>query len=77
MNLRDFFLLFPAPPVTPAAIRAEIFFLGGRHRGEPLRGALEELKAPDLERDRMKLLKAVILHLRPRGGLMASPVRAR
>ncbi|HZZ34454.1 MAG TPA: hypothetical protein VFE03_01920 [Caulobacteraceae bacterium] len=72
MNLKDFFLLFPAPPVSSAAIRAEIFFLGGRHRGEPLLGAIEELKAPGLERDRMKLLEAVIRHLRPGGGPMTS-----
>ncbi len=72
MNLKDFFLLFPAPPVTPAEIRAEIFFLGGRHRGEPLRGAIEELKAPGIERDRMKLLEAVIRHLRPGSGPEAS-----
>ena len=73
MNLKDFFLLFPAPPVSAAAIRAEIFFLGGRHQGEPLRGAIEELKAPGLERDRMKLLEAVVRHLRrPGDGRMTS-----
>ena len=52
-----------APAVTPGAIRAEIYFLGERHRGEALSGARQELKSPDLEADRARLLRAVVAHL--------------
>ncbi len=45
------------------AVRSEIFFLGNRHRGEPLAGAIEELKAPSLGRDRARLLRAVVASL--------------
>ncbi|HXQ11458.1 MAG TPA: hypothetical protein VN805_10735 [Caulobacteraceae bacterium] len=49
-----------SPRASPDAIRSEIFFLGGRHRGEVLAGAIEELKAPSLGPDRARLLRAVI-----------------
>ena len=49
-----------APAVTPAAIRSEIYFLGSRHRGEALSGAREELKSPNLDADRSRLLRAVV-----------------
>jgi hypothetical protein len=45
---------------SPDAIRSEIFFLGGRHRGEALAGAIEELQAPSLGPARARLLRAVI-----------------
>jgi hypothetical protein len=48
------------PAVPPDAIRSEIYFLGSRHRGEVLKGAIEELKSPGLEPDRSRLLRAVI-----------------
>ena len=49
-----------APVVTPAAIRSEIYFLGTRHRGEALSGAREELKSPNLDTGRARLLRAVV-----------------
>ena len=52
-----------ASPITPAAIRSEIYFLGSRHRGEALSGAREELKAPNLDADRSRLLRAVVNQL--------------
>jgi hypothetical protein len=45
---------------SPDAIRSEIFFLGSRHRGEPLAGAIEELNAPRLDPSRARLLRAVV-----------------
>ena len=47
-------------PASPDAIRSEIFFLGGRHRGEALAGAIAELKAPGIGPGRARLLRAVI-----------------
>ena len=52
-----------ARPASPDAVRAEIFFLGNRYRGEPLAGAIEELRAPSLGRDRERLLRAVVASL--------------
>jgi len=46
-----------------AAIRSEMFFLGARHHGDVLGGAIEELRAPGLEPGRSRLLSAVIGHL--------------
>ncbi len=55
--------LFP-PAASKAEIRAEIWRLGSRHLGEPLKGAKEELKAPGLTRARAELLRAVVDQLR-------------
>lgn len=52
------------PEISSAEIRAEIFHLGGRHRGEPLAGALRELEAPGLPGRRADLLRAVVHTLR-------------
>ena len=54
----------PAPGPTEAEVRAEIWRLGGRYRGEPLRGALDELKGVDLTAERTRLLQACIRRLR-------------
>ena len=50
--------------VTEADIRSEVWSLGARHRGEPLAGALEELKASDLSPERTQLLRACVRNLR-------------
>ncbi|MDB5433630.1 MAG: hypothetical protein JWP35_4746 [Caulobacter sp.] len=55
---------FSFSQISEAEIRAEIWRLGGRHQGEPLTGALEELKAPGLTRQRTDLLRAVVEQLR-------------
>lgn len=49
--------------VSPDDIRSEIFFLGSRHQGEALDGALAELRAPNLEPRRSRLLRAVVSDL--------------
>jgi hypothetical protein len=46
--------------VAPHAVRAEIYSLGARHRGEPLAGAQAELKAPNLTPGRARLLRAAM-----------------
>jgi len=51
-------------PETPEGVRLEILLLGGRHRGDALGGAIEELKAPGLAPSRARLLRAVVLHLK-------------
>jgi hypothetical protein len=51
------------PSISRAAIRSEIYFLGSRHQGEALAGALKELKSPDLDPGRMRLLRAVVADL--------------
>jgi hypothetical protein len=51
-------------PDTAEGVRLEILLLGGRHRGDALGGAIEELKAPGLEPRRARLLRAVVLNLR-------------
>jgi hypothetical protein len=64
--------------VTATALRQEIFSLGGRHRGEPLAGALEELTDPTLTTERRLLLRAVVEHLAPdrgSGGAARAPMR--
>jgi len=53
--------LMTAPP---HAVRAEIYSLGARHHGEPLTGALAELKAPNLAPGRARLLRAAVSQLR-------------
>lgn len=49
---------------SEADIRAEIWSLGARHRGEPLGGALAELDMPGLSPTRVVLLRACIQKLR-------------
>jgi hypothetical protein len=49
---------------TPAEIRAEIWNLGVRHRGEPLAGARQELAGHGLGTGREALLKACVRALR-------------
>jgi hypothetical protein len=63
MSLSHFFTELMSPVVTPDAIRAEIYFLGSRHQGKALSGALEELAAPGLSTDRVRLLRAVVARL--------------
>ncbi len=55
---------FSFSQISEAEIRSEIWRLGGRHQGEPLTGAIEELKAPGITRQRSDLLRAVVDHLR-------------
>ena len=50
--------------ITTEQIRAEIWSLGARHRGEPLDGALRELAAPSLDPARAGLLRACVRQLR-------------
>ncbi len=50
--------------VAPHAVRAEIYSLGARHKGEPLAGALMELKATNLPPGRARLLRAAVRQLR-------------
>lgn len=49
-----------------AAVRAEIWGLGSRHRGAPLEGALDELKASGLTPARAQLLRACVRELKRR-----------
>ena len=63
MNPFAVFARLLAPRVTPEAIRLEIFLLGARHRGEPLGGALLELRSAGLAPDRGRLLRAVVHQL--------------
>jgi hypothetical protein len=46
--------------IPEAEIRAEVWALGGRHRGEVVEGARSELKAPGITVRRSMLLLAVI-----------------
>jgi hypothetical protein len=50
--------------VSDADVRAEIWRLGTRHLGEPLKGALLELKSSDLPHSRDQLLRACVKKLR-------------
>jgi hypothetical protein len=45
-------------------VRAEVWKLGARHRGEPLAGALAELEAADISGPRAQLLRACVRILR-------------
>lgn len=65
MSLADFFAELMSPVVAPDAIRSEIYFLGSRHQGEALSGALAELDAPGLPPGRARLLRAVVARLNP------------
>lgn len=49
---------------SEADIRAEIWRLGARHRGEPLDGALAELNTAGLPAARVVLLRACVQKLR-------------
>ncbi|WP_324087482.1 hypothetical protein [Phenylobacterium sp.] len=51
---------------SEADIRAEIWSLGARHHGQPLEGALDELKAPGLPAGRVVLLRACVWKLQAR-----------
>jgi hypothetical protein len=51
---------------SDAEIRAEIWRLGTRHRGQPLEGALDELTTPGLAAGRVVLLRACVAKLRGR-----------
>jgi hypothetical protein len=46
--------------VPPQEVRAEAWALGGRHRGDVLKGAKAELAAPGISLRRAVLLRAVI-----------------
>ncbi len=50
--------------ISPAEVRAEVWALGGRHRGEVLEGARSELKGGGISIRRSVLLRAVIRSLR-------------
>ncbi|HEY2752973.1 hypothetical protein [Phenylobacterium sp.] len=50
--------------VTAAEVRAEVWRLGARHRGEPLDGALKELNEAETSPAQAALLKACVQHLR-------------
>jgi hypothetical protein len=50
--------------ISESDVRTEVWRLGGRHRGLPLEGALEELKAPGLTPERAELLRACVRKLR-------------
>ena len=51
---------------SEADIRAEIWSLGTRHRGQPLEGALDELKVSGLPAARVMLLRACVWKLQGR-----------
>lgn len=65
MILGSGFWFAPSAP-TQADVRAEIWRLGARHWGEPLKGALDELKAGDLPTRRAALLRACVKQLQGR-----------
>jgi hypothetical protein len=50
--------------VSEADVRAEVWKLGARHLGEPLAGALAEIKAGGLSPERSQLLHACVKSLR-------------
>ena len=60
-NLLD---LFRSPSAGQQEVRAEIWRLGSRHRGEPLAGALAELQDADLPAARAELLRACVRTLK-------------
>ena len=49
---------------SDAEVRSEVWSLGVRHAGEPLSGALSELKAGGLSAERAQLLQACVRKLR-------------
>jgi len=58
--------LFSWLPTGPseADVRSEVWKLGVRHLGEPLDGALAELKAGDLSAERAQLLHACVRQMK-------------
>jgi hypothetical protein len=60
LNFREWF----NGGVSAAEVRAEVWRLGARHRGEPLRGALDELAGGDISPARSTLLRACVRELR-------------
>ena len=50
--------------VSEAEVRAEVWNLGVRHHGEPLAGALEELKTGQPSAERAQLLHACVRKLK-------------
>jgi len=54
---------FSKTSVSDAEVRSEIWRLGSRHLGEPMQGALSELKATDLPAGRAALLRACVRKL--------------
>lgn len=52
---------------SPAEVRAEIWSLGVRHRGQALEGARQELACHGLEPSRAALLRACVRDLRRTG----------
>ena len=64
MSLSIVFEALFGQPVTAQAIRSEIYFLGARHHGEALHGALTELDADAAPSRRKRLLRAVIDQLK-------------
>jgi len=55
------------PAVADAEIRGEIWRLGVRHLGWPLKGALAELREPNLPLSRSVLLRACVDRLKLEG----------
>ena len=49
---------------SDAEVRSEVWSLGVRHAGEPLAGALAELKAGGLSAERAQLLQACVRQLK-------------
>lgn len=49
---------------SPAEVRAEVWSLGVRHHGEPLDGALRELRDHAIPAERAALLRACVAQLR-------------
>lgn len=49
---------------SDAEVRSEVWSLGVRHRGEPLAGALAELKGGGLSPERAQLLQACVRKLK-------------
>ena len=60
----SFFGWLSAMGPSAAEIRAEVWQLGVRHRGEPLQGALDELAAGGVSASRTVLLKACVHEMR-------------
>lgn len=54
---------FPSTTISPAEVRAEIWRLGCRHRGDPLQGALKELNAKDIPARQAMVLRACVRKL--------------
>jgi len=54
---------FRSVSVSDADVRGEIWRLGTRHRGWPLEGAIEELKARDLPARQEMILRACVRKL--------------